>query len=379
MDILIVEDAEDDAILLEHVVHTAGLPANFVRVDAWEPFVAAMTTHNWDAVLLDFHLPTFNALDALKWSLDHGYDLPMIIVSGAVGEEMAAALMRAGAKDFVRKETMARLAPAIEREAHDHGVRKARRRAEEQERFARAEVEAARELERLKTLFVNSITHELRTPMTAIIGFQELLEEGELTEAQREYVQGTLNSARRLQRLVEDLLDHARIEAGTFTLRPAEADLAELVQETTESMRREATAADVRLEVEVGPGPLRGEMDPQRIEQVLANFLTNAIKFTPPGGVVHVRARAREGGLWCEVEDSGPGIAPEDASRLFQPFAQLELGARKGGTGPGLAIAKSLVEAHGGRVELRSKPGLGSTFSFCLPLHIRPAGKARPA
>jgi signal transduction histidine kinase len=378
---LIVEDAEDDAILIEHVVRSAGLEvAMFKRVDAWEDYVATLSDPGWDLVLLDFHLPKFNALDALQWIADKDMDLPCIIVSGAVGEEMAASLMRAGAKDFIRKENMARLVPAIERELRDHGERAARRGAEERERAARAEVLAVRELERLKDLFVSSVSHELRAPMTAIIGYQELLEEGTagpLSPAQREFVQGTLNNARRLQRLVDDLLDHARLEAGTFKLRTTIRDLTEVVAATIESMAAEAANADVKLVAELEPGLLLAEMDPQRIEQVLANFLGNAIKFTPEGGTVWVRTRTQGEGIWCEVQDTGPGIAPDDVPRLFRPFGQLAAGAASGGSGLGLAIAKSLVEAHGGHVDVRTAPGHGSTFGFYLPSRV--TGPAAPA
>ncbi|HEY9899009.1 MAG TPA: PAS domain-containing sensor histidine kinase [Pantanalinema sp.] len=233
------------------------------------------------------------------------------------------------------------------------------------------ELEQAKEFERLKTRFVNAITHDLRTPLTTIRGFAEFLEDevaGPLAPRQREFVQEIERSAGRLEHLVNDLLDFARLEAGTFHLQAVPSDLRSKIDAIVVSLSPQAEEADLRIVVDA-PATLTLTMDPARIERVLMNFLINAIHFTPAGGTVLVRACAQGDHVLCEVEDSGIGIAPEDVPRLFQPFAQLEAGARRQtGTGLGLSISKALVEAHGGTVGVRSQLGRGSVFWFTLPV-----------
>jgi signal transduction histidine kinase len=133
-------------------------------------------------------------------------------------------------------------------------------------------------------------------------------------------------------------------------------------------MQPQADEARVELVVDLPAEPLHLQLDPDRIVQVLANLIGNALKFTPPGGRVHVRCLAAESTFRCEVVDTGVGIAPADRPRLFQRFGQLEIGARKrGSTGLGLSISKAIVEAHGGQIGVDSEPGRGSTFWFTLP------------
>ena len=254
----------------------------------------------------------------------------------------------------------------------------ARKRAEEErtaslirEQAARAEIEAAREVDRLKTAFVNAVSHDLRTPLTTITGYAEFLEDelaGPLNEAQRKYLDQIQKSTRRLEGLVNDLLDVARLEAGTFTLNPSEVDLGAMLAEIVESFRPQVQAMGVRLEVDVPAEPLLLQADVPRLERVFTNLIGNALKFTPAGGAIGLRVRLDGAVARSEVTDTGPGIAPDDLPRLFQRFVQLEAGTRKGGTGLGLSISKAIVEAHGGRIGADSQPGAGSTFWFTLPL-----------
>jgi PAS domain S-box-containing protein len=236
-----------------------------------------------------------------------------------------------------------------------------------------AELMQAKELERLKGDFVNAVSHELRTPLISLKGYAEFLDEevgGPLSALQRDFLAQIQQNTRRLDRLVDDLLEYARIEAGTFRLRWQVADLSKVVLEAVESFRPQAKAADVQLWVEpLAEAPLLA-MDPARVDQVVAIFLSNALKFTPPGGWVHVDIRRGADALRCEVTDSGEGIAPEDQLKLFQRFSQLESGVRKGGTGLGLAISKTIITAHGGEIGVQSEKGAGSTFWFSLPLNL---------
>lgn len=235
-----------------------------------------------------------------------------------------------------------------------------------------AQFEELQKLDRLKTDFVNAVSHELRTPLTSIFGYVEFLEDelgGPLSPKQGEFVQQILLGAKRLEYLLNDLLDFARIEAGTFRLNKEESDFRAKVVEIVDSFQPQSEMAHIALTMELPEEPLVLEMDPQRIGQVLINLVSNALKFTPAGGSVRVLARVEGNELCCEVQDTGVGIAHEDMSRLFKRFSQLEAGVRSGkGTGLGLSISKALVEAHGGTIGVESEPGHGSTFWFTLPL-----------
>ncbi|MBO9542623.1 HAMP domain-containing histidine kinase [bacterium] len=245
----------------------------------------------------------------------------------------------------------------------------------EMSRAVTREIEALKALDALKNSFVNAISHDLRTPITSLRGYAEFLADGiggTLTAEQQGFVAQIEKASLRLMHLVDDLLDFARLEAGTLRLNLTQTDLAEKINEVVESLRPQVQEAGINLSVELAPDPLVMLMDPERIERVLINLLTNAIKFTPPGRAIRVRTRREDGEVVCEVIDEGIGIAPEAIPRLFKHFSQLEGGVRKGGTGLGLSISKALVEAHGGRIGVRSTPGQGSTFWFTLPLGEQP-------
>lgn len=249
-----------------------------------------------------------------------------------------------------------------------------RKRAEEAVVQRTVELEKAKELDRLKSSFVNSVSHELRTPLTTIMGYAEFLEDqlgGTLTPAQEQFVHHIQDSTQRLGRLVDDLLDFARMDAGTFRLKLEEVDLAPKIREIVASFLPQATEAHLDLSLGRMDQPLIMRVDAQRIGQILANLLSNALKFTPPGGTITVRGLPSEAEARFEVEDNGEGIAPEDLPKLFHRFGQLESGMRKGGTGLGLSISKALVEAHGGSIGVRDAHPHGAIFWFTLPREDR--------
>lgn len=247
----------------------------------------------------------------------------------------------------------------------------------------RGQYERLKELDRLKSNFVNAVTHELRTPLTSIMGYAEFLEDeigGSLAESQQEFVRQIQRGSRRLEYLLNDLLDFARIEAGTFRLRLATADLGQKMREIVDSLRPQAEEGGICLMVDLPDAPLVLRMDAQRIGQVLINLIGNALKFTEPGGQISVSARHEGTAIRCEVKDTGIGIAPEDIPKLFQRFSQLESGVKQGkGTGLGLSISKALVEAHGGTIGVNSEPRRGSTFWFTLPVESTQASDSAQA
>jgi signal transduction histidine kinase len=230
-----------------------------------------------------------------------------------------------------------------------------------------------RAIDRLKTDFVNTVSHELRTPLTSIRGYAEFLEDeiaGPIGPENQAYVSEIQVNTHRLQRLVDDLLDFAKLEAGTFRLAPSRSDLTAIAREVASSLQPVASRAGVALRFEAEPGPLSLVIDAGRIEQVVLNLVGNALKFTPPGGAVVIRVIRREGEAWVGIADTGIGITPEAQAKLFDKFFQVDNTStrERGGAGLGLAISKALVEAHGGAIGVDSAPGHGSTFWFTLPL-----------
>jgi len=233
-----------------------------------------------------------------------------------------------------------------------------------------AELQRAREAERS---FLLSVSHELKTPLTAIRGYAEGLEEGAF---EPEEAAATIREeARRLERLVRDLLDLARMNRSEFAVHRETLDLAELALEAVRRHEAEARACGVELEA-VGSRAAPAEGDPDRVLQVVSNLVENALRSTPPGGSVRVRA---EPGL-LRVEDTGVGLAPEDLPRAFERFYLYDRydrnpDGRRLGSGLGLAIVKELAERMGGGVSVDSRLGEGTTFTVRLPL---PSGTPRP-
>ena len=240
-----------------------------------------------------------------------------------------------------------------------------------------ARARALEELARLKNQFVSAVSHELRTPLSFICGYAELLRMREHPpEVVTEMVCRIDEAAGRMRRLVDDLLDLGRIEAGEFGLRRCTVDLAELARRAVAEARVRAPTRELRAEVGVLP-PV--EADPDRIGQVLDNLLENALRYAPEGPIA-VRVRAEPDAVRVEVTDRGPGISAADRARIFEPFyrgERSEISPVRGG-GLGLTIAKRLVALHGGAIGVRSRPGRGSTFWFTLPLPGGGAGDDRP-
>ena len=233
------------------------------------------------------------------------------------------------------------------------------------------------EANRLKSEFLANMSHELRTPLNAIIGFAELLHDGAVDPASpqhQEFLGDILTSGRHLLQLINDVLDLAKVEAGKLDFRPEHVEVGKLVNEVVSITRTTAAKKTIAVDVELDPALTGIVIDPNRFKQVLYNYLSNALKFTPDGGRVTVRLVADGARLFrLEVEDTGVGIAPDDLGRLFVEFQQLEGGSgkRHQGTGLGLALTRRLVEAQGGAVGVRSTPGKGSVFHATLPRQAR--------
>jgi two-component system sensor histidine kinase BaeS len=240
------------------------------------------------------------------------------------------------------------------------------------------------QLDRLKDEFVLTASHELRSPLTSVQGFAELLmlERDSLTPKQVDTVEIILDNCRHLVRLLNDLLDLARSDAGRLAVTPRPTEVAPLIDDAVRTMRAQTEGASQMLSERIEPGLPLIDVEADRIRQVLVNLITNAHEYSPQGASIQVAARVVGTEVEIAVTDNGPGIPESQLEHIFERFTRGDAGLtqRVGGTGLGLAISKSLVELHGGTIGVESTPGAGSTFSFRLPASSRaPGAGASPA
>lgn len=228
------------------------------------------------------------------------------------------------------------------------------------------------ELDRLKDEFVLTASHELRSPLTSVQGFAELLmiERESLTPRQAETVEVILDNCRHLVRLLNDLLDLARSDAGRLAIRPQPIEVGPLIADVVRTMRAQTEAAGQALSEQVQADLPPINVEPDRIRQILINLITNAHEYSPESAYIQVVAQASGAEVEIAVSDNGPGIPEDQLARIFERFTRGDAGLtqRVGGTGLGLAISKSLVELHGGSIGAESSVGRGSTFRVRLPI-----------
>jgi signal transduction histidine kinase len=291
-----------------------------------------------------------------------------LLLAGLVGLAVAAALGFYLSRRITKPvEALAEAANEIAEGRYDVDIPPVRSRDEIGHLSARFGEMATRlrEAEELERNFLMTVSHELRTPLTAIRGHVEALREGVARDqASRAESLGVIASeAARLERLVGDVLDLARLDTRRFTLRREEVDMGRLLERAYTSFAEEARRRGIDYRQVIGARPVI-IADGDRVLQIISNLLANAFRWTPDGGRIDVELDAQNGDVSVAVADSGPGISPEEAERIFRPFWSRDAG---GGTGLGLAIASELANALGGRIEVHSSIGRGSRFSLVLP------------
>ncbi len=244
----------------------------------------------------------------------------------------------------------------------------------------RVMVEKLRDLDRVRTSFVSSVSHELRTPLTSILGYLELLgdDPADMNEHQVEMLDIVSRNSKRLLALIEDLLVLSRIESGSFKVLKEPVDIRALVSAVAREVQPKIAASGHHLQVQVADdvGSVLG--DPSELERVMLGLLSNAIKFTQPGGVITIRAQREGGTARIAVIDTGLGIPEAELGEVFDPFFRSEIADRRAipGTGLGLPIARTIVEQHGGSISCESEPGKGTAMTVTLPFAIQ---EQRPA
>ncbi|HET7276391.1 MAG TPA: HAMP domain-containing sensor histidine kinase [Longimicrobiaceae bacterium] len=231
--------------------------------------------------------------------------------------------------------------------------------------------EEARKAMRARERVLAIVSHDLRNSLATVLlnssAILETVQVDDQNSAQRDQLEWIARSAEQMDRLIRDLLDLSSIEAGRLSVEPRPCDTALIVRDAVNLQSALAAESGIRLEREISASVGAVMADHERILQVLANLLGNAIKFTTPGGVVKVRADACSGSIRFQVSDSGIGIAAENLSSIFELYWQADRSRRRG-AGLGLPIARAIVESHDGRIWVDSEPGVGSTFSFTLPM-----------
>ena len=357
INILIVEDNPDDAELLVLELERGGFNVDFERVDTPESFSKALTQQHWDLIFSDHSMPRFSSLHALNLRNQSGLDIPFIILSGTMGEDMAVEAMRSGASDYFVKGGFTRLVSAVNRELQEAQQRAYGRQSEW-------------ELEH----FVASLTHDLRTPILAESRILELLAQGTfdpLTDAQAEVINELVRSNQFVQHMVQNILFTYKYRQRQVILNKEQTNLLQFVQMIVESLtiRTILQEKNVQLRIEESVTELPPiYFDRHEVQRVLLNLIKNAVEYSPPRSEVSVALTTEEDRVCVTVQDFGPGVDSTLEPYLFTMYAPATVKKyRKLGLGLGLYLSKQIIMAHGGHIGyVRSNDG--SRFYFFLPM-----------
>ena len=375
LDLLQVEDSESDASLIVRLLANAGYDVNAERVVTAAQMRAALERQSWDVIVADFYLPQFDAPAALAVLRSAALDIPFIVVSGAMGEDRAVGMMKAGAQDYVMKSNLARLAPAVEREIGDALARRELRRTEAERKRIEVQLQQAQKLESVGRL-AGGVAHDFNNLLTVINGYSDmLLENRRPDDPIYETVTEIRTAGERAAGLTRQLLLFSRKQVT----KPQPVNLNDIVAEV-EKMLGRLIGEDVRLESLLSPSLGHVLADPGQLHQVLMNLAVNARDAMPAGGTLSIdTANVDVDASYVEqhpemkpgpyvrlkVGDTGIGMTKDVQSHLFEPFFTTKKPGE--GTGLGLATVYGIVKQSDGSIWVYSEPGGGTTFSIYLP------------
>lgn len=360
--------ADDNADMREYVKRILSRHWTVEAVQDGAAALAAIRERAPDLVLTDVMMPEMNGFELLQTlrADPRTREIPIILLSARAGEESRVEGLEAGADDYLVKpfsarELTARVGAHLEL-AH---LRRETLRSEQQLRLE------AEEANRLKSQFFSSVSHDLRTPLNAIIGYIHLLINGTygpLVEDQKMPLDGIQRNVRELLRLINDVLDLARIDSGKMSVDLSSVRLSSIIEEITIEMKPLLEMKSLAIQSQISEDLPEIESDAAKIKQIVTNLVSNAVKFTEKGGVtIRVENLPEEGGIEITVSDTGMGIEPESLPKIFESFYQVEESRALGGSGLGLTIVKELVHLLHGKVRVASEVGVGSTFTIFLP------------
>jgi two-component system cell cycle sensor histidine kinase/response regulator CckA len=368
LSILMVEDSEDDAALLTRELHRGGYDVTLQRVDSSVAMSAALEKERWDLVICDYSMPHFSGTDALKLLRARSSEIPFIFVSGTIGEETAVAALKLGAQDYVMKNNLKRLLPAIQRELHEVAQRRERKHLEQ-------EVQRLQKFEAIGRL-AGGIAHDFNNALCVILGWAQMAhDEAPTGSPLQKKLQTILDQAQRTAGFTSHLLAFARRQV----LQPQSLDLNHLVSETA-SLLQSVIGAQIELKVSLTSDAQFVRADATQIEQVLMNLCLNARDAMPNGGRLLIETQTVEISedfsrvhsyavpgryVLLSVSDTGVGMDATILDRIFEPFFTTKETGR--GTGLGLATVYGIVKQHGGFVNVYSEPEQGTIFRVYLP------------
>ncbi|MBI4372543.1 MAG: response regulator [Candidatus Omnitrophica bacterium] len=379
--ILIVEDNPDHALLAKNAILTSKDCKYMVETcGSVEEAMEKIKADQVNMVISDFNLPGKNGLDLLAWLNTEQMNTPFIMMTGMGDEKTAVKAMQEGAYNYlVKDEIYLNVLPHVVDETFIKYLaeqEKARYELEIREKNAALE-KANRELKKLDQLksdFIASVSHDIRTPLNSVQESIALILEG-IVDTHEDQGKNVLEIAKRsihrLTAMINDLLDFSKLEAGKMRLHLEPSDVQVLIDEVLGSLRSLAEKKKIKFDFQPAKEFPKVPCDPERMVQVLTNLVGNAIKFTPEGGSITVRAEATpQGRINITVQDSGIGIAKEDLARVFERFEQVQGANPKGvkGTGLGLSICKEIMRLHGGQIWAESELGKGSRFIISMAM-----------
>jgi signal transduction histidine kinase len=356
--LLLVDDDSGDCKMVKLVLAQSSdiVDFNTETAETLSEATECLKNKDYDVVLLDLGLPDSRGINTVQKAHDANPDVPIVVLTGLANEEMGIEAIKKGAEDYLVKGkpleyTLVRtLRYAIERKKIEKKVKEA--------------IEA-------KSQFMSMVSHELRVPLASIKESIAIVSDGfagKIEKDQRNYLDIAIRNIDRLNRLIGDLLDFQKLEAGKMNFEMQDNNANEIAKEVYDTMLSSAKEKGVNLVLELDSSLPTVSFDKDKINQVLSNLVNNAIKFTKQGSIT-IATSKREDTIQVSVSDTGYGIKNEDLPRLFHEFEQLETsGAGKAsGTGLGLAISKEIITKHNGEIWAESEVGKGSTFFFTLP------------
>jgi signal transduction histidine kinase len=355
--VLLVEDEPADAELTLRALRQAGLEPIWNVAQTAQEFTELVQKNAYDVILADYKLPGWNGMESVEILRREGHDVPVILVSGALGELTAVECIKQGAADYVLKNQLARLPGSVRRAIREKQLREDHRHS--QEELARSN----RDLEQ----FAYVASHDLQEPLRMVATYSQLLAEryrGKLDADADKYIGYAVDGALRMQKLVQDLLAFSRV--GRLGLALESVDINVVLEDALKNLEAAMQESGAVIEHVQLPVALA---DSTQLVQVFQNLIGNAIKFRgsePPSIRVAAEAAGKE---WVfSVADNGIGILAEHRENVFVIFRRLHTRTEYSGNGIGLSICKKIIEQHGGRIWVESEPGHGSNFKFTLPI-----------
>ncbi len=343
--ILIVEDVEDDAILVVRQLKRAGFTFQWDRVDTLQALRGAIS-QPWDAILIDYNLPGFEAPEALETIRAQRRNVPCIIISGTVGEEVAVETIKLGANNYVLKDRLSRLAMVLEREVAEAGARQEQQRLSEELAEAKRHLNQVERVEAIAAL-AGGIAHEFNNALQVITGFTRMSLEAQLPEDVREDLTEVLDAAEHVGELTGQLLSYGRRTQMTVSAVSINRVISRLNR-----VIRPLLEASIDIECTLSPDPVYVSADEKVLHRALMNLVINARDAMPEGGTLRIEAERAGDEVAVHISDTGTGIPEDLRERIFDPFFTTKPIGR--GTGLGLPMVQGMVIQHGGTIDVRS-------------------------